>query len=77
MTEAQGQHVAKVYPEFRDEMAAHLLSGAEVMIRAQDEVGEAGAFAIEVRGSDFWIDCCSTQEAAENRALRLGLRVCR
>lgn len=75
LTEAQLQHVAKVYPNIRTEMAQYLEDGVEVKICVQREVPEVGAFAIAVRDSDFWIDCCSTKEEAEVLAKQLGLRV--
>ncbi len=74
LTQAQQQHVAKVYPEVRADMAAYLAASAEVIVRQQREVGEAGPFAIEVRDSDFWIDC-DTKDGAVSLAQSLGLRV--
>lgn len=53
----------------------HLAAGAEVVVQPQTEVGEAGAFAIKVVHSDFWIDCCDTVEHAQARARDLGLCV--
>lgn len=75
ISRAQQQHIANVYPECRAEMAAYLAAGVEVTIRQQREVPEVGPFAIEVRDTDFWIDCCETHEAALRQAQRLGLHV--
>ncbi|TXI24208.1 MAG: hypothetical protein E6Q67_03035 [Roseateles sp.] len=75
LTQAQRQHVAKVYPECRADMAAYLAASAEVIVRHQREVEEAGQFAIEVRGTDFWIDCCNTKESAVALAQSLGLSI--
>lgn len=75
LTHAQQQHVAKVYPECRSDMAAYLAAGAQVIVRRQREVKEAGQFAIEVFDTDFWIDCCDTKESAVALAHSLGLRV--
>ena len=75
LTQAQEAHIAGVYPECRNEMAAYLAAGAEVVVQPQTEVGEAGAFAIKVVHSDFWIDCCDTVEHAHARARDLGLCV--
>ena len=56
-------------------MAAYLATGVEVAIRPQNEVSEAGKFAIEVLHTDFWIDCCDTAEDGHARAKALGLCV--
>ena len=75
LTGVQQQHVEKVYPNIRTEMAQYLEAGAEVTICVQREVQDVGAFAIAVHDSDFWIHCCSTKEEAEALAKQLGLRV--
>lgn len=75
LTQAQQQHVAKVYPECRADMTNYLAAGAEVIVRHQREVTEAGQFAIEVRDTDYWIDCCDTKEGAVALAQSLGLSV--
>jgi hypothetical protein len=74
MTAAQRAHVAKVYPECRNEMASYLASGAEVVIYRQDECGDdVPPYAIAVAGTAFWIDCCATPEEAAALSRSLGL----
>jgi hypothetical protein len=75
-TPQQRAHVAKVYPDCRDEMREYLRDGVEVGIYVQDEVGESPPYAIYVmKRQDFWIDCCDTYAKAAERAKALGLRV--
>jgi hypothetical protein len=74
MTAAQRAHVAKVYPECRNEMASYLASGAQVVIYRQDECGDdVPPYAIAVAGTDFWVDCCDTPQEAMALARSLGL----
>lgn len=76
LTSLQAEHVAKVYPECRTEMAAYLEASAQVVIYRQDECGDdVPPYAIGVEGTDFWIDCCATPEDVRKRAEMLGLLV--
>ena len=75
LSRAQRAHVASVYPEIRDDMAAFLASAASVGIVRQKETGpDVPPFAIYVKSQgDFWIDCCKTQDKAITRVRTLGL----
>ncbi|MCI3206431.1 MULTISPECIES: hypothetical protein [Pandoraea] len=75
LTAAQVAHVAKVFPECREDMAKYLISGAEVLVVQQDEVHQALPQAIVVIGTAFWVDCCDTRAEAVNLAESLGLVV--
>ncbi|MDF8365092.1 MULTISPECIES: hypothetical protein [Achromobacter] len=76
LTELQKEHVARVEPETRAEMARVLEEASEVVIISQDEVGEAPPFAIALQSDhSFWVDCCGTARVADERARALGLRV--
>lgn len=76
LTSAQSAHVSKVFPECRADMARFLERGAKVAIYKQNECGaDVQPYAIAVAGTDFWIECCETAEAAEALADSLGLKV--
>ncbi len=77
LTPTQSAHVASVFPECRTEMAEYLEAGVDVVIGLQNECGpDVPPIAIAVAHDQaFWIDCCDTLEAANARALALGLRV--
>lgn len=76
LTELQKDHIARVEPETRAEMARVLEEAREVVIVSQDEVGEAPPFAIALQSDhSFWIDCCNSPGVAVDRARELGLRV--
>lgn len=76
LTELQKDHIARVEPETRAEMARVFEEASEVVIISQDEVGEAPPFAIALQSDhSFWIDCCSSPGVAADRAQDLGLRV--
>src|SRR5437870_3140711 len=77
LTPRQRAHVAKVYPDCRDEMRQYLHGGVEVGICLQNEVGESPPYAIYVTTrQDFWIDCCASYAKAAQRVDALGLRLC-
>jgi hypothetical protein len=76
LTELQKEHVARVPPETRAEMARLFEEARDVVIFSQNEVGEAPPVAIALKSDEsFWIDCCATPAAAAERALALGMRV--
>lgn len=76
LTEFQRDHVMRVFPETRAEMADHLRLGAEVFITRQDEVQDVPPVAIAVsQAPDFWIDCVESESAAHTLAAQLGLVV--
>lgn len=75
LTADQQDHVDKVFPECRVEMAQYLAAGADVVIGLQNEVGEAPPYAITVKGTNFWVDCFRTVADAAAAARRLGLKV--
>lgn len=76
LTPFQAKHVAKVFPECRDEMLSYLEASAQVVIYRQNECGEdVPPFAIGVAGVDFGIARCATAEEAAQQAAMLGLPV--
>lgn len=77
MTPLQTAHVAKAFPENREQMAAYLAAGVEVVCEKQTECGlDIPAIAIKVAAMpEFWIDCCDTVKAAKSTARSLGLVV--
>jgi hypothetical protein len=67
------QTVASVVPEFRAEMAKYLEASAHVVIYRLDEGSEdVPPYAIDVKGTAFWIDCCATQTRQRNGQKRSG-----
>lgn len=76
LTPLQRAHVAKVFPECREDMERYLRDGVEVGICLQREVGDSPPFAIYVAArQEFWIDCCASAALATKRAAVPGLRV--
>lgn len=77
MTPVQAAHVAKAFPENREQMADFLAAGVEVFCEKQIECGpDIPAIAIRVAAMpEFWIDCCNTVKAAKSKAQSLGLVV--
>lgn len=75
LSPAQQQHLSKVPEHLRVEMAKHLAAGAQVIVRNQTDVPEVGPWAIEIQGTDFWVDCCDSEEGAREQAQLLGLRL--
>ena len=75
LTSSQKKHVDSTPPVFRAEMAGFLADCVDVVIHLQDAVPDVGRFAVAVRDSGFWIDCCDTKEEAALLATQLGLRV--
>lgn len=77
LTPFQAAHVAKVFPDAREEMADFLARGVAVGIGPQRECGsDVPPIAIWVmEKSEFWIDCCNTVADAIAKAKSLGLRV--
>ena len=79
LTSIQAAHVAKVFPESRDEMADYLERGVAVCIGPQNECGDdVPPIAIwVVEKPEFFIDCCATVADAKAQAKALGLRIVR
>lgn len=75
LTKIQQKHVDSTPPAFRAEMAGYLADCVDVVIHLQDAVPDVGRFAVAVRDSGFWVDCCVTKEDAALLATQLGLRV--
>lgn len=76
LTEAQNNHLAKVYPESRPEMEKYLSSRSSVFIRPQTECSDVPPYAIcVVETPGFWIDCCDSIQQAKALAHTLDLPV--
>lgn len=76
LTPHQRAHLAKVFFETRTQLAQYMLSAAPVFIDQQNEVSEAGKYAVAIAAApDFWVDCAETHQAAENLARELGFVV--
>lgn len=60
----------------QSEIANHIKQKSEVMIMENNEVSEAGYYALQVcNDPEFWIDCFENPQFAINTANLLGLRV--
>lgn len=79
MNPVQEAHVAKCFPETREDMTRYLTAGVDVIIQRQTETGpDVPPFAIAVAAQpEFWIDCANSKRAAVVLAQSLGLRVVR
>lgn len=77
MTPLQEAHVKKCFPEAREAMAHYLATGADVIIKRQNETGpDVPPYSIAVVSElVFWIDCAKSKRAAAALARSLGLRV--
>jgi hypothetical protein len=76
LTQAQQEHVLRVYPENRASMADYLRQGVEVYIYRQDEVPDVPPVAIAVvQDPAYWIECVDSESAALTFAADLGLVV--
>ena len=76
LSQAQQDHVMKVFPETRASMADYLRQGAEVHIYRQDEVPDVPPVALAVSSFPaYWIDCVESESAALALAAKLGLLV--
>lgn len=73
----QQAHVAKVFPESREQMEKYLEERVEVVVYLQNECGDdVPPFAVAPRDNqEFWIGCWDTAEAAAEEAIALGLKV--
>lgn len=73
----QQEHVAKVFPESREQMQKYLEEGVEVVVYLQNECGDdVPPFAVAPKDNrEFWIGCWDTAESAAKRATALGLKV--
>ena len=73
LTIAQKAHLQDVFFETRTQLVSYMINRAEVFIHEQNEVGEAGRYAICIKDDpDFWVDCSHTQSKAESLAIKLG-----
>ena len=77
LNSVQKRHVAKVFPEFREQMAQYLLAGVDVVIYHQTEcTPDVPAFAVAPKDDiEFWIGCWDSAEVAQREAEALGLHV--
>lgn len=75
LTALQLEQVAKAPRGCREDMEHYLSSGAQVTIEHQNEVGEAKPYAVQVVGTDYWIDCYASAAEAAEAAKALGLEV--
>lgn len=73
----QQAHVAKAFPESRDQMRKYLEESVDVVVYLQNEcVGDVPPFAVAPQDNqEFWIGCWDTAEAAAKAARALGLKV--
>lgn len=73
----QKDHVAKGFPECREQMRKYLEEGVEVVVYLQDECGDdVPPFAVAPKDNqEFWIGCWDTAESAAKQASALGLKV--
>ena len=73
----QQEHVAKVFPESREQMQKCLEEGVEVVVYLQNECGDdVPPFAVAPKDNpEFWIGCWDTAESAAKQATALGLKV--
>ncbi|WP_095158362.1 hypothetical protein [Pseudomonas sp. Irchel 3E13] len=73
----QQAHVAKVFPECREQMEMYLEERVEVVVYLQNECGvDVPPFAVAPKDNqEFWIGCWDTAEEAAKEAIALGLKV--
>jgi hypothetical protein len=77
LTNVQQAHLARVFPDCREEMADLLGRGVDVWVALQNECGaDVPPYAIRVvEQPDLWIDCARSYEEGVALAKSLGLRV--
>lgn len=73
----QQEHVAKAFPECREQMQKYLEERVEVVVYLQNECGDdVPPFAVSPKDNrEFWIGCWDTAESAAKEAIALGLKV--
>lgn len=75
LTDIQRKFVENAPTGHQHPLAYYMRHNARVDILEQDDDYNALPWAIQIRGTNFWVDCCETKDEARERALELGFRL--